>query len=108
MVCDYIKKHPNQLIDAETERSMPSMQCDCVDRDLFAIKGLRTHITPYAIWEKFVPMGFEQFKIEGRTSPRLNLIETYLYYMVKPECRDEARYLFLYNLEKHGVVRIDR
>ncbi len=107
MVCEYIKKHPNQLIDAKTEQSMPAMKCDCADRSIFDIKGLSTHISPEAIWEKYVPMGFTQFKIEGRTSPRLNLIETYLYYMVKPECLDEARFIFLFNLEKNGVVRID-
>ena len=52
-------------------------------------------------------MGFSQFKIEGRTTTRLNLIETYMYYMIKPECRDEARCMLLFNLEKNGIIRIE-
>jgi hypothetical protein len=34
-------------------------------------------------------------------------METYLYYMAKPEYRDEARCMLLYNLEKNGIVRIE-
>ena len=49
-------------------------------------------------------MGFEQFKIEGRTANTLNVLETYMYYMVKPECRDEARFTILRSLEKTGSL----
>lgn len=30
-----------------------------------------------------------------------------MYYMIKPECRDEARFMFLYNLENYGVIKIN-
>ena len=49
-------------------------------------------------------MGFEQFKIEGRTASTLNKIETYLYYMAKPELRDEARYYLLSIMEESGAL----
>ena len=52
-------------------------------------------------------MGFEQFKLEGRTASYMYLVECYMYYMVKPEFRDEARMMFYYNLEQNGIVRID-
>jgi len=52
-------------------------------------------------------MGFSQFKIEGRTSGTLNLMEIYLYYMIKPECRDEARFRLLDNMSRSGVITIN-
>ncbi len=50
-------------------------------------------------------MGFQQFKIEGRTFDPFNLLEHYMYYMVKPECRDQARMVFLRNLLRNDVIR---
>ena len=49
-------------------------------------------------------MGFEQFKIEGRTATVPNLMETYLYYMAKPERRDEARYFLMTIMEDSGAL----
>jgi hypothetical protein len=51
-------------------------------------------------------MGFEQFKIEGRTFETFNLLEHYMYYMIKPECRDEARLEFLRLLEANNVIEV--
>ncbi|HRR76563.1 MAG: hypothetical protein IJK31_05310 [Ruminococcus sp.] len=79
-------------------------KCQCMNRAVFEIKDMRTHISPEAIWEKYVPMGFEQFKIEGRTIELFNLVEHYMYYMIKPECRDEARLLFLTRLKRQDVI----
>ena len=36
-------------------------------------------------------MGFCNFKIEGRVLHSANVIESYVYYMVKPEHRDRVR-----------------
>lgn len=81
-------------------------KCECMNRTLFQIKNLKTHVTPEAIREKYMPMGFNQFKIEGRSLEMLNLIEHYMYYMAKPECRDEARYLFLCQLARQGIIKV--
>ena len=54
------------------------------------------------IYNKYVPMGYENFKIEGRSVPDINVLETYMYYMVKPEYRDRARlFLTLMLTRKH-------
>ena len=105
-VCEHMTKKTSKKFDFK-DYGVPDLQCKCADRGIFDIKNLRTHITPDDIWEKYVPMGFSQFKIEGRTTTRLNLMETYLYYMAKPEFRDEARCMLLYNLEQNGIVRIE-
>lgn len=34
------------------------------------------------------------------------MIENYMYYMVKPEFRDEARVMFMHNLERSNVIHI--
>lgn len=44
-----------------------------------------TFITPEAIQEIYEPMGFSNFKLEGRTFDDCLLLGNYVYYMVKPE-----------------------
>ena len=66
-------------------------KCQSMLRHIYQITELPTHISPDAIVEKYVPMGFNQFKIEGRTVPDIALAENYIYYMIKPEYKDTAR-----------------
>ena len=100
----HIKRYPNLPFDASKYDTENFRDCPFSQRGIFEIRGLRTHISPEAIWEKYVPMGFEQFKIEGRTASPLNVLETYMYYMAKPECRDEARFTLLKSLENTGAL----
>ena len=111
---DFRRKNPGKPFDIETlmekypeyakELNMDTLMCNCTGRTIFQVSKLSTHITPEDIWEKYVPMGFEQFKIEGRTIELFNLIEHYMYYMAKPETRDEARLLLNCQLVKQGVI----
>ena len=106
----HLKEHPGVPFDPyeyDDTRDHPAIKCRCYDRNIFDIKSLPNHISPDEIWGRYISMGFEQFKIEGRTSRPLNLLETYMYYLIKPELRTEARFMFLHNLEANGVVRID-
>lgn len=66
-------------------------KCPSMLRHIYEITDLPTHISPDAIVEKYVPMGYNQFKIEGRTVPDIALAENYIYYMIKPEYKDTAR-----------------
>lgn len=66
-------------------------KCPSMLRHIYQITDLPTHISPDAIIEKYVPIGFNQFKIEGRTVPDIALAENYIYYMIKPEYKDTAR-----------------
>ena len=102
--CNHVKKYPNAPFDLEKHDPNNFRNCPYSKRNIFAIKELKTHISPDAIWEKYIPMGFEQFKIEGRTASVPNLIETYMYYMAKPECRDEARYYLITIMEDSGAL----
>ena len=82
------------------------VDCPSAGRSLFDVTGLKNHITPDEIWDKYIPMGFEQFKIEGRTLETLNLLEHYMYYMIRPECKDKARFEFLNWLCNNDVISI--
>lgn len=74
--------------------------CACMNKTLYQSVDSPVHISPEDIYEKYVPMGFCNFKIEGRSVPDVNLLENYVYYMVKPEHRDEARLDMLLMLTK--------
>lgn len=105
--CNHLKKNPKKQfdpkdynLDIEQNANCPYMEYDAVD-----IRSHPTHISPAAILEKYVPMGFNQFKIEGRTAEIFNLIENYLYYMIKPEYKDEAFLTLTSNLMSNGVLK---
>ena len=84
-----------------------SFDCPHMQRTLYDITGYSSHVTPQDIYEKYIPMGFSNFKIEGRSSMLLNLMETYLYYMVKPERRDEIRMIYLFSMQHSGILQVE-
>lgn len=53
-------------------------------------RNYHNNISPTELYEKYAPMGFEYFKIEGRTLPSVEIAANYCYYMVKPEYHDEV------------------
>ena len=96
----------NKKLQEEHPELKRFLACPCQDKMLFDIIGLENHISPDEIWNKYIPMGFEQFKIEGRSFNMFNLIEHYMYYMVKPECKDQARMEFLQWLAGNEVIEV--
>lgn len=90
-----------------TEALDEYFSCPAARRLPFEARKLPHHISPDAIWNEYMPAGFNQFKIQGRGAGKLRVIESYMYYLIKPECRDEARFMFMHNLERNGVVKID-
>lgn len=76
-------------------------ECDCMQKHLYQTVDSSVHISPEAIYEKYVPMGYSNFKIEGRSVPDVNVLENYIYYMVKPEHRDKVRLEILLMLTKN-------
>ncbi len=81
---------------------LPVFMCEFMNNSLYDIMDYPTYISPEAIIEKYVPMGYTSFKIEGRTIPDVLLLEYYVHYMVKPENKDKVRLMLLRTLtEKH-------
>lgn len=71
------------------------------------IQGYSTFISPDDIWEKYVPMGFNNFKIEGRTANIFSLVETYVHFLIKPEYQGETRILLLNNLKASKIITVN-
>lgn len=89
-------------IAAKAESYAPEpFYCECMTKSLYQTTSSPLHISPEAIYEKYLPMGYSNFKIEGRTVPDVNILENCVYYMVKPEYRDEARLDMLIMLTKN-------
>lgn len=96
----------NRALPKEKQTPVPDWYCEYGENNsVFSIQKYSTFISPEAIWEKYVPMGFTNFKLEGRTANFYSVLETYVYYLVKPEFQGDARILLLTNLEKCGVIK---
>lgn len=74
---------------------------------IHTIKDYPTVISPDDIWDKYIPAGINNFKIEGRTAYLFSLIDTYCHYMIKPEYQGETRLLMIKNLNKAGIFNIN-
>ena len=109
---EHVKKHRGEPFDnKKLLLQHPELKrytsCPHQNQSLFEILDYPNIIMPDEIWNTYIPMGFEQFKLEGRTSSILNMIEHYMFFMAKPECRDEARFMLMRWLEENGVLRIE-
>lgn len=47
------------------------------------------------LYGKYYDMGFRHFKIEGRSEHLADVVDSYVYYMVKPEWRDKVRNMLI-------------
>lgn len=74
--------------------------CPYMTLSLYDTVGFSTHVTPEALYEKYVPAGFVNFKLEGRSLPDVNVLESYVYYMVKPQWQDRIRLELLLRLTR--------
>ena len=104
---NHVRKYPDQPYDPIVFGDGKNQNCPFFTRDIFDIRTLSTNIRPDDIWEKYLPMGFDQFKIEGRTAGLFNLIETYIYYMARPEYADRARYTLIDFCTANDVISIN-
>lgn len=86
-----------------------SWQCDAGEHNcLFTIKDYPTFVSVDSIWNEYIPRGINNFKIEGRTAYLFSLIETYSYYMMKPEMAGHAKLILLRNLESSKIISVNK
>ncbi len=94
------------------ERQIPLKPWECkyctgAQQNVYTIQDYCTYVSPEAIWEKYVPMGFNNFKIEGRTDNIFVVMEAYCHYMVKPEFQGQVRIMMLKYLEDMKVLQVN-
>lgn len=71
----------NRTLPAGKQKPVPTWSCGYGEQNsLSKYKKYKTHVSPDDIWDKYVPMGFENFKLEGRTANLFLLVDTYCYY----------------------------
>lgn len=99
----------NRMLPKELQMPVPGWYCEYGDKNnLYTIQKYSTFISPEAIFERYVPMGFTNFKIEGRTGNLFNLIDQYCLWMMKPERRDEGRLMLITNLQASKVITVNQ
>ena len=65
--------------------------CPTYNRGFYEALEFDTVIKNNELYSTYANLGFENFKIEGRSSSTYDVIESYVYYLVKPEYRDIVR-----------------
>lgn len=99
----------NRTLPPDKQIPIIPWHCEYGDKNnIHTIQDYKTFIKPEDIWEKYVPMGITNFKIEGRTANLFSLIDTYCFFMLKPEYAGQARLLLINNLMHAGVVTVNK
>ena len=99
----------NQKLPPEKRIPIKEWYCEYGENNcIYTIQDYPTVISPDDLWDKYIPAGINNFKIEGRTAYLFSLIDTYCHYMIKPEYQGETRLLVIKNLNKAGVIQLPR
>lgn len=86
-----IAKHQLNYEGMDQEQDKPILECPTYGRNFYDILSLPTVLTSKDIYTTYTSMGFKNFKIEGRTLPVPMVVESYMYYLIKPMYRDKVR-----------------
>lgn len=65
--------------------------CDSLKRSFYELRSNRSFITVEQLYGNYVPQGFRHFKIEGRLNHDFDVLESLLYYLIRPEYRGQVR-----------------
>lgn len=90
-----------QLTFSETDFPV----CGNINRDFYQIMQNRSFLTTEDIYGRYRESGFVHFKLDGRGFHISKVLESFVYYLVKPEYRDRVRLcilrkIFAYNSDK--------
>lgn len=110
----FMAEQQMQMLDnrnlPEDER-IPIKQWDCKWEHLptiYSVCDKPAFVSHEDLWEKYVPMGFSHFKIEGRVTDMLSVMDTFCYYMAKPQYRDAVRMMCLLQLENQNILKVNK
>lgn len=77
----------NPLIGSGADK----FNCPNTNYNFYQVTHYSTFVSNTDIYGRYLQMGYNNFKIEGRVLSRPNVVESYVYYLVKPEYRDRVR-----------------
>ena len=99
----------NRSLPADKQIPVEDWYCEYGEHNnIYTIQKYSTFVSTDDIWGEYLPRGINNFKIEGRTAYLFSLIETYCYYMIKPEYIGQARLLLIKNLENMHIISINK
>lgn len=92
--CPHREEHYKMISQKQLDFELPTENWCAfgVVDSLFCSKQQKGFISPEDINDIYLPMGFNNFKLEGRTASATDLIEILLYYLIKDEYKEEIRY----------------
>ena len=99
--CPNRQRHYHQIGKAQLEYTyLDFPECKFTARNFYKIMENRSFITTDLLFGKYKEAGFKHFKVDGRAHAPRNVIESFLYYLVKPEHRDMIRVFILQEFYK--------
>jgi collagenase-like PrtC family protease len=104
--CQARQQHYRFLAKLQMQQEVEPFKCPHGRDQIFALnmydmmKINKSFVTVEDLYEKYVPAGFKEFKIEGRKLNQYEVIEFYIYYLVKPQYRDKVRVDLMFAISK--------
>lgn len=89
--CPYEKEHYDYISALNLSKVVKSFECPYeadMTNELHDMMKTELFISVEDLYNKYVPAGFNIFKLNGRHTGDKNALDYYLYYMVKPEYKD--------------------
>ncbi len=99
--CPNSTNHYKEVSRAQLEfDSADFPMCRAINRDFYEFIGNKTFITVEDLYGKYFQMGYNKFKLDGRAFNVYTVMESYMYYLVKPVHRDRVRLSVLKALDR--------
>jgi collagenase-like PrtC family protease len=104
--CRHRQEHYRFLAKVQLQQEVEPFQCphgrdQVLTNNIYDIMKInKSFVTVEDLYGKYVPAGFREFKIEGRKLNQYEVIEYYIYYLVKPEYRDKVRVDLMFAITK--------
>lgn len=99
--CPRREEHYKTIGRCQLEFSEPDFgRCDNINRDFYEIMSNRSFISTEDLYGRYYDAGFHNFKLDGRGFRKYKVLESLVYFLAKPECRDTVRSQLLKNVIK--------
>lgn len=69
--------------------------CENINRDFYQVMENRSFLTAEELYGRYREAGFVHFKLDGRGFHKYKVLESFVYYLVKPKFRDRVRLCLL-------------
>ena len=99
--CPKRKAHYEEIGKSQLEFRDSSFEaCPFVRRSFYEVMENCSFITTELLYGSYMEHGFVHFKLDGRSFPRFKVMESFIYYFVKPEWRDYIRMQVLGEIDR--------